>query len=83
MYNMNTPSVAKQGLKMVKDAFKMADDGSKMIEKGLTMNIKVAEKKGAIEKFAPGNQVINEGRTTRSQGAQLFMKGEAIYLKLK
>jgi hypothetical protein len=83
MDNMNTPSVAKQGLKMMSDAFKMADDGSKMIEKGMTMNIKVAEAKGAIEKFAQGNQVINDGRTTMAQGAQLFMKGEAIYLKNK
>jgi len=83
MDNMNTPNVARQGLKMMSDAFKIANDGSKMIEKGMTMNIKVAEAKGAIEKFAQGNQVINDGRTTMAQGAQLFMKGEAIYLKLK
>jgi hypothetical protein len=83
MENMKTPSVGKQGLKMMSDAFNMADDGSKMIEKGMTMNIKVAEQKGAIEKFAQGNQVINDGRTTMARGAQLFMQGEAIYLKLK
>ena len=83
MGNMNTPSVGKQGLKMMSDAFKMADDGSKMIEKGMTMNIKVAGAKGAIEKFAQGNQVINDGRTTMSRGAQLFMKGEALYMKTK
>jgi hypothetical protein len=83
MENMKTPSVAKQGLKMMSDAFKMSFDGDKMIEKGMIMNNKVAEKKGAIEKFAQGNQVINDGRKTMSQGAQLFMKGEAIYLKLK
>jgi hypothetical protein len=83
MENMNAPSVGKQGLKMMSDAFKMADDGSKMIEKGMTMNIKVAEAKGAIEKFAQGNQVINDGRATMARGAQLFMKGEAIYVKLK
>jgi len=82
MDNMNSSSVAKQGLKMMSDAFKMADDGSKMIEKGMTMNIKVAEAKGAIEKFAQGNQVINDGRTTMQQGAQLFMQGEAIVLKM-
>lgn len=80
MDNLNTPSIAKQGLKMMSDAFKMADDGSKMIEKGMTMNIKVAEAKGAIEKFAQGNQVINDGRMTMSRGAQLFMKGEKIVL---
>jgi hypothetical protein len=42
----------KDAHKMMSDAFKIADDGSKMIEKGMTMNIKVAEAKGAIEKFA-------------------------------
>jgi hypothetical protein len=68
MDNMNTPSVGKQGLKMMLDAFKIADDGSKMIEKGMTMNIKVAEAKGAIEKFAQGNRVINDGRTTMAGG---------------
>ena len=83
MGNMNTPSVARQGLKMMSDAFKIANDGSKMIEKGMTMNIKVAEAKGAIEKFAQGNQVINDGRTTMAQGAQLFMKGENLFLQLK
>ena len=80
--NMNTPSVAKQGLKMMSDGFKMADGGSKMVEQGMTMNIKVAEAKGAIEKFAQGNQVINDGRATMQQGAQLFMQGEAIFLKM-
>jgi len=82
MDNMNSPSVAKQGLKMMSDAFKMADGGSKMIGEGMRMNNKVAEDAGAIEKFSQGNQVINDGRTTMAQGAQLFMQGEAIVLKM-
>jgi len=81
--NLKTPSVAKTGLKMMQDAFKIADDGGKMIEKGMLMNNKVAEGAGAIEKFAQGNQVINDGRTTMARGAQLFMQGEALFLKLK
>ena len=83
MENLKTPSVAKTGLKMMQDAFKIADDGGKMIEKGMLMNNKVAEGAGAIEKFAQGNQVINDGRTTMARGAQLFMQGEALFLKLK
>jgi hypothetical protein len=78
--NMTNPGVAKQGLKMMSDAFKMANDGGKMIGEGARMNNKVAEGAGAIEKFAQGNQVIETGMNTMAQGAQLFMKGENIYL---
>ena len=81
--NMTNPGVAKQGLKMMSDAFKMADDGGKMIGEGMRMNIKVAEGAGAIEKVAQGNQVMETGMNTMAQGAQLFMQGEALYLKLK
>ncbi len=81
--NMTNPGVAKQGLKMMSDAFKMADDGGKMIGEGMRMNNKVAEGAGAIEKFAQGNQVIETGMNTMAQGAQLFMKGENLYLNLK
>jgi hypothetical protein len=81
--NLKTPSVAKTGLKMMLDAFKMANDGGKMIEKGVIMNNKVAEGAGAIEKFAQGNQVIETGMKTMAQGAQLFMQGENLFLKLK
>ena len=80
---MTNPGVAKQGLKMMSDAFKMADDGGKMIGEGMRMNIKVAEGAGAIEKFAQGNQVIETGMNTMAQGAQLFMQGENLFLKLK
>ena len=83
MTNMTNPGVAKQGLKMMSDAFKMANDGGKMIGEGMRMNIKVAEGAGAIEKVAQGNQVMETGMSTMAQGAQLFMQGEALYLKLK
>ncbi|MCL4503705.1 MAG: hypothetical protein M1438_17900 [Deltaproteobacteria bacterium] len=79
--NMSTPSVAKQGLKEMSDAFKMANDGGKMIGEGMRMNNKVAEGAGAIEKFAQGNQVIETGMKTMAQGAQLFLKGENMVLK--
>jgi hypothetical protein len=81
--NMKNPAVAKQGLKMMSDAFKMADDGGRMIGEGMRMNNKVAEAAGAIEKFAQGNQVIEAGMNTTAQGAQLFMQGENLFLKLK
>ena len=78
--NMTNPGMAKQGLKMMSDAFKMADDGGKMMGEGMRMNNKVAEGAGAIEKFSQGNQVIETGMNTMAQGAQLFMKGENIVL---
>jgi hypothetical protein len=81
--NMTNPGVAKQGLKMMSDAFKMANDGGKMIGEGMRMNIKVAEGAGAIEKVAQGNQVMETGMNTSAQGAQLFMQGENLFLKLK
>ena len=81
--NMTSPGVAKQGLKMMSDAFKMANDGGKMIGEGMRMNIKVAEGAGAIEKVAQGNQVMETGMNTMAQGAQLFMQGENLFLKLK
>jgi hypothetical protein len=80
---MKNPGVAKQGLKMMGDAFKMADSGGKMIGEGMRMNIKVAEGAGAIDKVAQGNQVIETGMNTMAQGAQLFMQGENLFLKLK
>jgi hypothetical protein len=79
--NMTNPSVGKQGLKMMSDAFKMANDGGKMMEEGMKMNNKVAEGAGAIEKFSQGNQVMETGMNTMAQGAQLFMKGENIVLQ--
>jgi hypothetical protein len=81
--NMTSPGVAKQGLKMMSDAFKMANDGGKMIGEGVKMNNKVAEGAGAIEKFSQGNQVIETGMNTMAQGAQLYMQGENLFLKLK
>jgi hypothetical protein len=81
--NMTNPGVAKQGLKMMSDAFKMADGGGKMIGEGMRMNNKVAEGAGAIEKFSQGNRVIETGMNTMAQGAQLYMQGENLFLKLK
>jgi predicted ribosome-associated RNA-binding protein Tma20 len=81
--NMTNPGVAKQGLKMMSDAYKMADDGGKMIGEGMRMNNKVAADAGAIEKVAQGNQVMETGMNTMAQGAQLFMQGENLFLKLK
>jgi hypothetical protein len=83
MENLKKPGVAKQGLKMMSDAFKMANDGGKMIEKGVIMNNKVAEGAGAIEKFAQGNQVIETGMNTMAQGAKLFLQGETMVLEKK
>jgi uncharacterized protein with beta-barrel porin domain len=82
--NKNTPSVAKQGLKMMSDGFKIANgDGVKMVKQGVDMNNQVAQQKGAADKFAQGNQVIKTGMETMEGGAKLFMQGEAIYLKNK
>jgi hypothetical protein len=81
--NKSNPSVAKQGLQMMRDAYKIADDGANMINKGMAMNDQVAQEKGAVDKFAQGNKVIQDGRATMAQGAQLFMQGEGIFLKLK
>ena len=80
---MTNPGVAKQGLKMMSDAFKMANDGGKMIGEGMRMNNKVAADSGAIEKVAQGNQVMETGMNTSAQGAKLFMQGENLYLNLK
>jgi ribosomal protein S19E (S16A) len=78
--NMTNPAVAKQGLKMMSDAFKMAMGGAKMIGEGMRMNNQVAEGAGAIQKFSQGNQVIETGMKTMDQGASLFRQGENIYL---
>jgi hypothetical protein len=83
MDNLKTLSVAKQGLKMMSDAFKMANNGGKMIGEGVRMNNKVAEGAGAIEKFSQGNQVIESGMKASARGAQLFMQGETMFLNLK
>jgi hypothetical protein len=81
MDNQANPGVAKQGLKMMSDAFKMANGGGKMIGEGVKMNNQVAESAGATEKFSQGNQVIETGMSTMSRGAQLFMQGENIVLQ--
>jgi hypothetical protein len=81
--NKGAPSVAKQGINMMVDGFKIAQDGKEMIKKGTAMNDQVAQGKGALDKFAQGNQVIKTGMETMEGGAKLFMQGEALYLKNK
>jgi len=78
--NLANPGVAKQGLKMMSDAFKMAGQGGKMIGQGVKMNNQVAARAGAIKKFSQGNQVIETGMNTMAQGAKLFLQGENLYL---
>jgi hypothetical protein len=36
-----------------------------------------------MDKFSQGNQIIQTGFQTMEAGTKLFMKGEALYLKLK
>jgi hypothetical protein len=82
--NKSTPSVAKQGLKMMSDGFKIANgDGVKMVKQGVAMNNQAAQEKGFADKFAQGNQVIKTGVQTMEGGAKLFMQGESLYLNLK
>ena len=78
MDNQANPSVAKQGFKMMSDAFKMATNAGDMINQGVAMNDQVAQSKGAADKFAQGDNVIQQGKATMAQGAKLFMRGEAI-----
>jgi hypothetical protein len=80
--NKGSPSVAKQGLKMMVDGFKIAQDGKEMMKKGIAMIDQVAQSAGAAAKFAQGNQVIQTGMQTMEGGAKLFLQGEAIFLKL-
>jgi hypothetical protein len=82
--NLKTPSVAKQGLKMMRDGFHMAkDNGMPMLKKGIAMNNQVAQQKGFLKKLSQGNQTIKTGFTTMAGGAKLFMQGEQLFLKLK
>jgi len=81
--NKGTPSVAKQGLKIMADGFKIAQDGKEMMKKGIAMNDQVAQTAGAADKFAQGNQVVQTGMQTMEGGAKLFLQGEAIFSKLK
>lgn len=79
--NQGTPSVAMQGLDMMRDRFNMAyDDGVKMVKQGVAMNDQVAQQKGAVSEFSQGNQVIQTGMQTMESGAKLFMQGEKLYL---
>ena len=79
--NQANPSRGKPGLKMMSDGYKLANDGANLINQGMTMNDQVAQAKGAADKFAQGNKVIQDGKATMAQGAESFIKGENIYLK--
>jgi len=82
--NQGTPSVAKQGLKMMRDGFHMAkDNGIPMVKQGIAMNNQVAQQKGFFNQLSQGNQIIQTGFQTMEGGAKLFMQGEGLFLKLK
>ena len=84
-----TPALAQKGqelkdaAKMMQDGWKMFNDGQRMIIKGKEMNGLVAVKQGAAGLMAPGNKVIQDGRTTMDRGAKLYAQGDAMYLKNK
>jgi hypothetical protein len=68
--------VMKDSAKMMSDAWKMFDDGQRTVIKGVEMNNQVAAQGGFDSLMAPGNKVIQDGRNTVLQGAQLFAQGE-------
>jgi len=82
--NQGTPSVAKQGLKMMGNGFHMAkDNGIPMVKQGVNMNNQIAQQKGFSNQLSQGNQIIQTGFQTMESGAKLFIQGEGIFLKLK
>jgi hypothetical protein len=82
--NLGTPSVAKQGVKMMRNGFHMAhDNGIPMLKQGIAMNNQVAQQKGFFKQLSQGNQIIQNGFQTMESGAKLFMQGEKLFLTLK
>jgi hypothetical protein len=81
--NTNSASVLKAGIEELRKGFKIAMDGKQMMEKGMAMNDQVAQSKGAVDKFADGNQIIKTGMGTMADAIRLFMQGEALYLGTK
>jgi hypothetical protein len=79
----NNAGVLKAGIEELRKGFKIAMDGKGMMEKGMAMNDQVAQSKGAMAKFADGNQIIKTGMGTMADAVKLFMQGEALYLGSK
>jgi hypothetical protein len=77
------PKVMKEGVDMLRNGFKIAIGGKETMEKGIAMNNDLAKSKGALEKFAPGNEIMKTGMGTMAEGIKLFMKGEKLYLGAK
>jgi hypothetical protein len=68
--------VMKDSAKMMSDAWKMFDQGERMVIQGVEMNKQVAAQAGFESLMAPGDKIIQDGRATVLQGAQLFAQGE-------
>ena len=82
--NLGTPSVAKQGLQMMRNGFHIAvDNGIPMVKQGIAMNNQVAKQKGFFNQLSQGNQIVQTGFQTMRGGAKLFMQGEKLFLQLK
>jgi hypothetical protein len=83
MENPDTPTVLKEGVDMLRNGFKIAIGGKETMEKGMAMNNELAKSKGALDKFAQGNEIMKTGMATMAEGIKLFMKGEKLYLGAK
>jgi hypothetical protein len=82
--NPGTPSVAKQGLQMMRNGFHIAvDNGIPMVKQGIDMNNQVAKQKGFFKQLSQGNQIIKTGFQTMRGGGKLFLQGEKLFLQLK
>jgi hypothetical protein len=71
-----TAQVLKDSHKMMQDAWKMFDSGQRMVIQGVEMNKQVAAQAGFASQMAQGDKIIQDGRNTIFQGAQLFAQGE-------
>jgi hypothetical protein len=76
----NDAGVLKAGVDELRKGFKIAMNGKDMISQGMAMNDQVAQSKGAVAKFAQGNQTMKAGMSTMADAVKLFMQGEALYL---
>jgi hypothetical protein len=77
------PKVMKEGVDMLRNGFKTAIGGKETMEKGIAMNNDLAKSKGALDKFAQGNEIMQTGMATMKEGINLFLKGEKLYLGAK
>jgi gas vesicle protein len=83
MEHPNDPKVMKEGVDLLQNGFKTAIGGKEMMEKGVAMNNQVAQSKGAMDKFAEGNQLVKQGMDTMGEAVREFMPAERMYLKAK